>query len=384
MAVKSSNAQYTTGSVTKSQSQLNNNMSGTDANAIYYATHGGSAGTNYSAGNSQATNPGSYVTYTPAPSTNTSSSYSGSSGSSSGGSYSGGLGNGLSSGARGSIGGGIGGGESGGAGYDYMSMIQSMLAQQRAAAESAYNNSKARLDAALDSTKSALSSNLSSTLENLQRQYDYGSNKMNDDAGKSLREAYVNYMLNKKNMNQNLSAAGVSGGATESSLAKLYNNYGNSRNSINTTLAENIAELLNQYQNNVSTANQAYNSQYADMMNNYAANLSGLETALASNLMSSYSGSSLSSLANFAATLNGLSGAMNTAANTYTPTQNSLAVDNITSRQANDSGTVTDYAKYLAMVDGMRNQGMSQTSMIQNLYNSGASARDVLRVLGGN
>jgi hypothetical protein len=43
------------------QSNLNNNMSGTDANAIYYATHGGSMS---GAANDKLTNPGSYVSTT--------------------------------------------------------------------------------------------------------------------------------------------------------------------------------------------------------------------------------------------------------------------------------------------------------------------------------
>ena len=342
--------------VSVTDEQMTNNMPGNVANDIYKATHGGSmsgAATNASSG--------SYTTKVSTVPSSSSSSSSGSSGSSS------------SSSSSASY-------DSGSSGYDYASMISDMLAQQRAAAQEAYNNSRARLEEAWGNTQSSLKSNLDSTLSQLKNQYDYSSGVANDDAAKSLREAYVNYMLNKRNLNQNLSAAGLSGGASESTQANMYNNYGNSRNDINTTLAENIASLLNAYQNNVASANQTYNSQYADAMNNYVSNLNSLESALASNLMSSYSGSSLSNLASYASTLSNLVSDM--ASTPITETENTLGVDNYTTTSANDTGSSTNYAKYLAMVQQMASSGMSTTQQIQALKNSGASYNDILNIYG--
>lgn len=260
------------------------------------------------------------------------------------------------SGGRGRGGSGGGGGESyfeGGGGGDYASMIAEMLAQQRAAAENAYNQSRSRLDSAYNDTYAALKNNLNSAMDTMRKNYEYGQSIQNEDAAKSLREAYINYMMNRRNLNQNLSAAGISGGATESSLANMYNNYGNSRNDINTTLARNLAQLLNTYENNIASANQAYNSQWADARQNYASNLNQLEQMLAGNLMSNYSGSSLSSLANFASTLADLTGNMRAATEVFTPTNNTLGIDVYNTTQGNNMGSVTDYAKYLAMLDQM-------------------------------
>lgn len=338
-----------------SQSQLNNNMSGTSANAIYYATHGGSGNTpviyNNGSGNYASADKKGNITYT----------IGGGAGAGLDNNSGGGGNGGSSKAAVSDDGGGYGGGYSaeaigiggGGGGYDYASMIAEMLAAQRAAAEQAYNRSMANLSKAWDDTTAALKNNLNSSLKTMEDNYKYGQGVQNDDAAKSLREAYVNYMMNKRNLNQNLSAAGVSGGATESSLANLFNNYGTSRNNINTTLAKNLAQLLNTYNNNVAAANQLYNSQYADAANNRMAQYNQLEQMLAGNLMSNYSGGSLSSLANYAKTLADLTGDMGAAMNVFTPTENTLGVNLVNSSQGNNMGSITDYAKYLEMLERM-------------------------------
>lgn len=269
-----------------------------------------------------------------------------------------------------------------GGGYDYAAMINSMLAQQRAAAEAAFNNSRARLESAWGDTLNSLNANRESALNQLRNNYDYSSGQAQDDANKSLREAYVNYMLNKRNMNQNLSAMGVSGGSSESTLANMYNNYGNSRNNINTTLSDNLAALLNAYQNNVAGVEQAYNSQFADARNNYMSHLNALETALANNAISNYSGGNLSNLASYASTLSGLIGDM---ANTqWTPTTNTLGVNTISTQQGvqNDPGSSTTYAKYKALMDDLQNSGASASQIIQQLRNAGASQNEVLGLYG--
>ena len=294
----------------------------------------------------------------------------------------GGSGGGSSSSAGFSYSGYSGGGEGGGGGMDYAGMIASMLAQQRAAAQAAYDASVGRLNEAWANTQNSLSSNLNSTLDSLKRNYKYGEGVAKDDAAKSLREAYVNYMMNKRNLNQNLAAAGMSGGATESSMAKLFNNYGTSRNGINTTLANNLAELLNTYQNNTASANQLYNQQYADAMNNYVNQLNSLEQMLANNVMSSYSGSSLSSLANYASTLAGLQNAMSEAAGAYTPTQNTLEINRLNTTQGNDMGSITDYAKYQNMIQQMAQGGTPTADIITQLAQQGVAKDIVYKLMG--
>lgn len=355
---------------TLSQSYLNNNISGNTANAIYQATHGGSLGGDYvtykqPSGNYTTAKKGN-VTYNLAgptaydenPSKQPTPTGGGNSNSrvdtdimdyDEDGSYgrSGGSGGGSGDGGA------YGYAEASSEGMDYWSMLAYMMEQQRAAAEKAYRNSKANLDSAYDKTYAALKDNLKSALGRMEENYNYGQSIQRDDANKSLQQAYINYMMNRRNLAQNLAAAGISGGATESSLANMYNNYGNSRNNINTTLAQNLRDLQNTYQNNVANANQAYNSQWAEANQNYNNYLNQLEQMLAGWQQSNYSGGNLSSLANFASTLADLTGNMSAAAGVFTPTNNNLGVDVFNTVQGNNMGSVTDYAKYLAMLEQM-------------------------------
>ena len=364
---------------TLTQSQLNNNMSGNTANALYYATHGGTGNapvvTGYNPSGNYTTSNGNTTTYHFAGDVNTDSSLHSNNnnggddkppkgGTTDNGSYSGSYDTSAY-------------GYSGGGGSDYASMLASLLAQQRAAAEEAYRNSMARLESAWGDTTSALAKNLDLTRNRLKGQYDYSSGVVNDDANKSLREAYINYMMNKKNLNQGLSAMGVSGGATESSMAKLFNNYGSSRNNINTTLADNLAKLLNEYQNNASQAEQLYNTQFADARNNYMSQMNALEAALANNIASSYSGGNLSNLASYASAMNGLN---NTGA--YTPTENTLATNMVTTTANNNMGSVTDYAKWKAMADSLSSQGANTSNIIYQLRQNGAPLDAVYQILG--
>lgn len=347
---------------TYTQSQLNNTMSGNDANAIYYATHGGTGNaplvsTSKKSGNYATADKNGNVTYTIG---GTPSGGSSSSGSSSGRASSS-SNEGTDYDGDGYGYGGGGGDDGGGGGYSeaygyasnpYADVLQYLYMQQ-AAAQEAYNRSRANLESAYDTTYKTLKSNLDSALGRMEENYKYGEGIQRDDANKSLQQAYINYMMNRRNMAQNLAAAGISGGATESNLANMYNNYGNSRNNINTVLAQNLKDLQNTYQNNIASANEAYNSQWAEANQNYNNYLNQLEAMLSGWQQSNYSGSNLSSLGNFAQTLADLTGGMGVAARTYTPTNNRLAVDVYNTRQGNNMGTVTDYAKYLAMLDQM-------------------------------
>jgi hypothetical protein len=363
MAVRNAgqkNFTYTVGDNSWTQSDLSNRMPGTDANAIYYATHGGTGAATPQSGSGVTA-----TTVKKPTNTGSKSSGSGSSNSSSdlGFSYSASTG-------------------SGNAGADYAAMIQSMIDQQRAAAQAAYDASRARLDEAWGNTKGSLDKNLQSTLGSLQRNYDYGAGVAKKDANDSLRQAYINYMLNRRDLGTQLSAMGLSGGATESSLAKLLNEYGSSRNGIKETLNNNLAQLLNTYQNNTASAEQLYNQQYADAMNNYIGQLNSLEQMLANNMMGSYSGSSLSSLASYAKTLADLQNNMASAAEGYTPTQNTLDLNLVNTTQGSDQGSVTDYAKYLAMAQNLANQGQSAPNIIQQLAASGVPKDIVYKLMG--
>lgn len=277
-------------------------------------------------------------------------------------------------------------------GIDYQSQLnslyaqqqaqaQALAAQQRAAAESAYRSGMNRLGEAWNTKTGALRDNLNSTLSNLQRQYDASKGEVTNDANKSLREAYINYMLNKKDLNQNLTAQGIGGGAAESTMAGMYNNYGNSRNDINTTLNDNLTSLENTYQGNRANAQQQYNSAYANALSDYLNMQNQLEQNLANNLIGSYDGmiSSLGRLDN--SYTNALYDLLKKQTDyTYNPTQNTLGVDTVSTTAANNMGSVTDYAKQKAAE--MRQQGYSNSQIVQQLAKDGVGINDVYQMFG--
>ena len=260
---------------------------------------------------------------------------------------------------------------------------QAYAAQQRAAAESAYRAGMERLGQAWDTKTGALKDNLNSTLANLQRQYDASKNEVNADANKSLREAYINYMLNKKNLNQNLTAQGIGGGAAESTMAGMYNNYGNSRNNINTTLNDNLTSLENTYQGNISNANQQYNSAYANALSDYLNYQNQLEQNLANSIVGSY-GNMVSSLGSLdSGYTNALYNLLEKqAAYDYANTKNTLGRDSVSTQATNNMGSVTDWAKYQAMIQQMQNAGQSNAQIIQSLMNSGVDRNTVYQLFG--
>ena len=160
------------------------------------------------------------------------------------------------------------------------------LAQMRAAAEAAYERGMSALNSAYDSQMSSLSDNLSETKNQLLNSYNRSKTNISDDAENSLRQAYINKMLSERNIGQQMSALGLSGGATESTLASLLNKYSGARNDINTTANKNYTQLEGNYNDSLSQAMQAYNSAVANANLQKAQQIMQLENALANNQIS--------------------------------------------------------------------------------------------------
>ena len=100
---------------------------------------------------------------------------------------------------------------SGGNAYDNIrSAYERALAEQRRARQRAY-------DAAVSAQRA---------------EYDANVNKVNSQADKALREAYINKMQTQRTMGQQMAAQGLNGGYSETTAAGLQNNYGNARNAL--------------------------------------------------------------------------------------------------------------------------------------------------------
>lgn len=175
-------------------------------------------------------------------------------------------------------------GSSGGGGasapaYDpyaaYQAQLQAIYEEQRRAAEeaerrkreaaqAAYDRNMAALGNAYQNQLSGLKQNYESTLGTLENDYNLGVDGVNKQADNAQQQAYINYMMSKRDLGQQMSAQGLSGGAAESTLAGLHNEYGNSRNTIDSGRNDNLASLKNSYDSSKASALQSYNGQLSD------------------------------------------------------------------------------------------------------------------------
>jgi len=279
----------------------------------------------------------------------------------------------------GSSGGGYGGGSYDDYGYDdygyyddggldgiasllaaYQSNYDNYLAEMRAAAQQAYDRGMASLNDAYNSQMTSLSDNLNSTKGQLQDSYNRSKNSINSDAETSLRQAYINKMLSERNLGQMMSAQGLSGGATETSMANMLNNYGNARNNINTTANKNLTELEGNYNDSLAQAIQAYNTAVANTNAQKTQQVMALENALAGNEMSALSDYQSLMQAQNSQYLDLLKTVLNNQAKyDYTRTKANNSVKTADVKQASQPITNTNYAALQALANAQQVPGQS-------------------------
>lgn len=258
---------------------------------------------------------------------------------------------------------------------DYSAMIaQALLAQKQAALDNAIGN----VNSAYNQKRNLLGQNYNSSVNSLRSQYNNSANELQRDAARSLRDAYVNKMLTQKTLGQQLSAQGFSGGATESTMAGLHNNYGNARNNINTTLNDNLTSLNNTLQTNLASIEQNYNNALADAETARANAIAQLSldntSADLSSLLSSGSGF-MQQIQNALA---------NQAAYKGVPTEAINDVAYINTEQVNDMGNATQAARIAGLKDQaqeMANNGYAPSTITRLLAQRGVGAQDIYSIL---
>ena len=232
------------------------------------------------------------------------------------------------------------------------------LRQMREAAQNAYDRGMSALNSAYDNQMSSLSSNLNETRNQLANQYNRSKQNIADDAAASLKQAYINKMQNQRNIGQQMSAMGLTGGATETTLANMLNNYGNARNEINTTQNKNLSNLEGNYSDNLSQAMQAYNSAVANANLAKAQQAMSLENALANNQISDlgdYQSLLQRDNQNYLDLLK--AAIQNGASFSYDPTAANNAVKAIAVQQAANPTTTTNYQALQELMNGQNVPG---------------------------
>ena len=242
------------------------------------------------------------------------------------------------------------------------------LAEQRRLAQEAYERNMSRIADAYNSASGNLKDNYNSTVDRLNVARDSSMNDVNTDAEKSLREAYINNMLTRKNLNQRLSAMGYNGGATETTMGSLENQYGSSRAGINETLNKNIANLNQSYGDNLAGALQSYNSAKSNL-DLQRMQLENAAEQARNNLEASFSSSPSSVLTMDQNYVNALKNVIaKQSAYNYNPTQatNNYVAGN--AQQAQTAAQGNNYAKYLAQLKLDAQNGASLDALKSKVY----------------
>ena len=257
------------------------------------------------------------------------------------------------------------------------------LRQMRQAAQDAYDRGMGALNSAYDSQLSSLSDNLNETRNQLSNQYNRSRTSIMDDAENSLKQAYINKMLSQRNLGQQMSAQGLTGGATETTMANMLNNYGNARNNINTTQNNNLANLEGNYSDNLSQAMQAYNSAVASANLQKAQQAMSLENALANNQISALGDYQTLLQKDNQNYLDLLKAAIqNGASFSYDPTEANNTFKAVALQQAANPALTTNYQAIQELMNGENVPGVNSPGMtVVNPTMSGNYLADILSKL---
>lgn len=132
-------------------------------------------------------------------------------------------------------------------------------------AKDAYDRSVGIVNDYYNSAKENLQKNYDESVGILNNNNNLNTANINADAEAAMRQAYINNMLSRRNLQQVLTAQGLNGGASETTRASMENNYGNARNNIDTTRNRNLADLAAQYNNNLTGLRQQLNTGLSDL-----------------------------------------------------------------------------------------------------------------------
>ena len=111
--------------------------------------------------------------------------------------------------------------------------------------------------------------------QNLRDQYDYSAKKLREERDAALRENWVLQQQAEAALPEQMAAAGINGGASETTLANLRAKYQGDRNNIRGEYMNNLGELSQQSQSERAEAERAYNEKWLE----YLLSLAKMEAA---------------------------------------------------------------------------------------------------------
>ncbi len=149
-----------------------------------------------------------------------------------------------------------------------------------------YNELLAQSRAANQRILDALKANFENSTKNINANYDLQQKTSEQDSADALRQAYINYMMSRRNIDGDLARAGYTGGLAESNKARMYNNYGTNRNAIRTLLAQNLEKINTARNAELNDIQSEYNTALANQYQKYYDREMAIRQNLANALLS--------------------------------------------------------------------------------------------------
>lgn len=149
-----------------------------------------------------------------------------------------------------------------------------------------YNQLLAQSQAANQRILDALKANFDNSTQNVNANYDLQQKTSEQDSADALRQAYINYMMSRRNIDGDLARAGYTGGLAESNKARMYNNYGTNRNAIRTLLAQNLEKINTARNAELNDLQSQYNTALANQYQKYYDREMAIRQNLANALLS--------------------------------------------------------------------------------------------------
>lgn len=100
----------------------------------------------------------------------------------------------------------------------------------------------------------------------LREDYNYSANKMKEERDAALRENYILQQQAKAALPEQMAAAGINGGARETSLADLIARYQGNRNDIQKEYMSSLGDLAQEHQNKQTENAKSYNDRWLEYL----------------------------------------------------------------------------------------------------------------------
>lgn len=116
-------------------------------------------------------------------------------------------------------------------------------------------------------------------LQSIGQNYTTGVENINKAAEEAQRQNYITKEMQQRNIGQQLAAAGLNGGAAETTILGLANKYGENRRMVDADRINNVAALEAQKAQQEAAAQTEYNTLLSQIESNYATQLAAAREA---------------------------------------------------------------------------------------------------------